>query len=279
MQIAYLGPSGTFTEEAAAHYIGKSRMEAVMKPYSTIEEAIEAVMSGACSEAVVPIENSIEGAVNITIDKLMFGEAVYIKALVNLPVRQNLLVPKQSAGHVPRIEKILSHPQALAQSRRFILAHYPGAEIVPVNSTAEAARLAACSGGPLAAIGTERTAGLYGLDILHRDVQESQTNTTSFVVLTKTETTIPMPGCVTSVVFSTRNEPGALYKILDLLAIWDLNLTKIVSRPLKNKPGEYAFLVDIEGYADARDVQDALTMMQRKASLYRNLGTYPVISV
>ncbi|MCL2141764.1 MAG: prephenate dehydratase, partial [Methanimicrococcus sp.] len=223
----------------------------------------------------------IEGAVNTTIDTLIFDSKLFILKQLTMPIEQNLMINEKNAGS--KITKILSHPQALAQCRKFLNKSYPGAVVEIVNSTAEAARITAgCEPGSeeiIAAIGSKNSAEVYGLKIIHENIQNNKNNTTQFILLTKADTSLPKTGCSTSIVFSTEDKPGELYKILDIFAIWDLNMTKILSRPTKNRHGEYAFFVEISGYENISDVSDALTMIKRKTSFFKNLGSYHTIDV
>lgn len=292
MKIAYLGPEGTFTEQAAYLITGKYWENGhagqsghvcppLRQPISTIEEIFEMVESGKADFGVVPIENSIEGAVTATIDTLIFDANLFIYKQFSMPIVQNMMVYKENAGK--NITKIISHPQGLAQCRKFISKNYPGVIIETASSTAEAARLVAdnsfAQSEVAAAIGADISAEIYKLEIVHSGIQDNQTNTTQFVMITKTDTSEPKTGCKTSIAFSTENKPGELYKILDIFSIWDLNMTKITSRPTKNSQGEYVFFIDIEGYKNLADVKDALTMIKRKTSFYKNLGSYKVFSI
>ena len=277
MKIAYLGPEGTFTEQAADHFaLTMDISEVLLFPLASIEDVFEAVESKKADYGVVPIENSIEGAVNTTIDTLIFDSKLFISKQLTLPITQNLMVSEKNAGR--KITKILSHPQALAQCRKFINKTYPNVAVEFVSSTAEAAKIAASfdsgSGEVIAAIGSKNSAGIYGLKVINENIQNNKNNTTQFVLLTKTNTSLPKAGCSTSIVFSTEDRPGELYKVLDIFAIWDLNMTKILSRPTKNRHGEYVFFIEISGYGNTSDVSDALTMIKRKTSFFKNLGSY-----
>ncbi|MDR2903921.1 MAG: prephenate dehydratase [Clostridiales bacterium] len=274
MKLSCLGPAGTFTEQAARFYAPAAELFCTQ----TIEESVARVLSGAADAAVVPIENSIEGVVNSTVDQLIAAGGLAVKAQINLPVRQNFLVKKEYDPAKTPIQTIFSHPQALAQSRKFTTEQYPGVPTSATTSTAEAARLVAAGAAENAAIGTAQTAALYQLKILHENIQETDNNVTSFAVISKTAPSPPTLLQKTSIVFSTQNKPGELYKILDIFVLWDINMTKIISRPMKRTPGEYVFLIDIEGYQNLDDVNDALKMVQRKTTFYKNLGTYPVIN-
>lgn len=273
MKIGYLGPQGTFSEEAALLYQGKTSSVTLCQ-YKTITEALEAVNSGEISEAVVPLENSIEGTVNTTLDTLIFDVNLFIKAEIVIPVTEQLMVKPGTRSFV----KVLSHPQPIAQCGKFMRTHYPDKALVSVASTAEAAKMVAASQGEIAAIATRRAAELYQLEIIEENIQDDTHNATRFVVVTREKP----DGIIkyqemekTSIVFATNDKPGELYRILDIITIWDLNMTKIESRPKKNELGKYVFFVDVET-KDSEDLENALKMMERKTSFFKFLGSYPV---
>ncbi|MCL2296429.1 MAG: prephenate dehydratase [Methanomassiliicoccaceae archaeon] len=281
IKIAYLGPEGTFSEQAARCFTRTMDAEGTsLSPLASIEDVFEAVETGAAAYGVLPIENSIEGGVNATIDALIFDSDLFISKQLTLPIVQNLMISERNAGR--KITNIISHPQALAQCRKFINREYPDAVIEAAASTAEAARTAARrseNGEAVAAIGPKNSADVYGLKIIQENVQDNKNNTTQFVLLTKDDTSAPKKGCNTSVVFSTRDEPGELYRVLGIFAIWNLNMTRILSRPTKNRQGEYVFFIEISECADATDVSDALTMIKRKTIFFKNLGSYQIVNV
>lgn len=269
MKIGYLGPKGTFTEEAALSYIrNKEGVELIAFP--TIHDAIYAVEEGEVEESIVPFENSTEGTVTNTIDTLIFDVDLYIKGEIIVPISQSIAVRQ---GFDDTIEKIYSHPQALAQCRKYWQKYFPHSELVAVSSTAEAAKFVSESTGPYASICPKRAADLCGLQVLEENIQDEKNNATRFVVLTKERQAQICSGAKTSIVFSTENRPGRLYNILDIISIWDLNMTKIESRPMKNQLGTYVFFVDLE--ADNRnDLLDCLKMMERKTTFLKYLGSY-----
>lgn len=270
MKLGYLGPAGTFTEQAALIVRGNSEIIA----YHTIKEVVDAVNSGEIIEGIVPIENSTEGTVNITVDSLVFDSELFIKKQLELSIQQNFLIKKDT--DVSKITKILSHPQGLAQCRKFITENFPNADTIETSSTSEAARLVSESDEAIAAIGLKNSADIYNLRLYKENIQDRNDNFTTFVLISKKEMTPSVQNKKTSVAFSTVNEPGQLYKILDIFSIWDLNLTKIVSRPMRNKPKEYVFYVDLEGNNDDKDLADSLNMINRKTSFFKFLGSYPV---
>lgn len=271
MDIAYLGPVGTFTQQAALFYNKDARMHA----YQTIDEVIESVWRGEAPLGVVPIENSTEGTVNATLDTLIFDANLFIKAEISLKISQNLFMKKELTSE--KIKAILSHSQGLAQCRKYLHKHYPEAETVPVSSTAEAAKIVSESGEALAAVGNSLAGKIYGLSTVKENIQDQNENTTTFVAVTKEDTSQPVKGYKTSLAFSMQDKPGELHKILDIFAIWDINMTKILSRPMRNKPGEYVFFIDFEGFETVEDVNDALKMIGRKTNFLKLLGSYPVL--
>ncbi|MCL2510040.1 MAG: prephenate dehydratase [Methanomassiliicoccaceae archaeon] len=279
MKIAYLGPEGTFTEQAAKSFIGALDERGLsLSPLASIEDVFEAVENGTAAYGVVPIENSIEGGVNVTIDTLIFDSDLFISKQLTLPIVQNLMISEKNAGK--KVTKILSHPQALAQCRKFINRMYPDAIVEAANSTAEAAKAASReSGEVIAAIGPKNSAELYGLKIIHENIQENKKNSTQFVLLTKKDTSEPKSGCSTSVVFATKDKPGELNRVLGIFSIWELNMTRILSRPTKNRQSEYVFFIEISGYDEAADVAEALAMIKRKTIFFKNLGTYRIVDV
>ncbi len=270
-KIGYLGPKGTFSFEAATQYI-KNGTDYTAYDYPSIPEVIQAVAKGDIDEGIVPIENSQEGAVNVTLDLLAFEVDLKIKAEAVIDVCANLLVKKGT--HPKDVKQILSHPQPLGQCRKYISSNYPGAEVKSVYSTAGAAEAVSQGNGDIAAIGSNTVAGLYGLEVLATNIQDVYTNRTRFVILSKDDTT-KTGSDKTSLVFSTEDKPGSLYGILDIFNLWDINMTRIESRPAKNQLGRYVFFVDIEGHCEDDNVKDALTMIKRKTSFYKFLGSYP----
>jgi len=271
MRIGFLGPRGTFSQEALNKYIGRNTYEVVA--FSTIPEMLFAVKNNDVDEAVVPIENSIEGGVGVTLDMMAFEVDLLIKAELAIQIRQNLLAKKGT--RTEDIKCILSHPQAIGQCRKFINSRLPHAEVRFVYSTADAAQEIAASGrNDYGAIGSIAAAEEYKLDVLASSIQDRDNNLTRFVVISK-EDSSRTGSDKTSIVFSTEDKPGSLYRILDIFSLWDINLTRIESRPEKNELGRYIFFVDFVGHRDDEDVRDALAMVKRKTSFYKFLGSYP----
>lgn len=270
--IGFLGPRGTFSQEALEKYL-KDLDGYEIFDYITIPELIAAVQNGELDEAILPIENSIEGAVNVTLDTLAFDVDLKIKAEVVIEIRQNLLVKRGTCAD--DIGYIISHPQPIGQCRKYISSNFPNAEIKFDYSTAGAAIAVAGSNGNCAAIGSAAAAQVYGLDILAGGIQDGSNNFTRFIVAAAGDS-VRTGMDKTSIVFSTEDKPGSLYRILDIFNLWDVNMTRIESRPAKNQLGRYIFFVDIMGHRDDSDINDALTMIKKKTSFFKFLGSYPV---
>lgn len=271
MQIGYLGPNGTFSEQAAALYCSDAKYIS----YHTIDDVIQAVDKNLIEVGIVPIENSIEGTVNVTMDTIIFNADIKIIAEIVIPIEQNFLVSKNYSNE--QITKILSHPQALAQCREFLNKNYHHAQQIPISSTSEAAKLVASSNEPWAALGNLLCAKLYNMKVLYSKIQDNKSNETRFIVISKKSENKVETESKTSIAFSTNNEPGALFKILNILALWNINMTKIISRPMKKSIGEYVFFVEVEGDISNEDMQEAMKMVQRKTSFYKLFGSYTVL--
>jgi prephenate dehydratase len=277
LSVGYLGPEGTFTEEAGTGLAGPG---AVLIPFTTIPDVARAVLEGRISLGVVPVENSQEGAVNVTLDFLAHepGVPLVIGELV-LRIRQVLAGPAE--GEPGLIEVVYSHPQGLAQCRRYLERNYPSARQVTTASTAEAAR--SVSSGTLAehpraaAIASSRAADRYGLQVWATDIQDNAANETRFWAL---GTTVPAPTGQdkTSLVFSVPHRPGTLYAALGILARARLNLTRIESRPSRRRLGEYVFFIDFEGHAADAAPAAALKELRAQAEWLRILGSYRMAS-
>lgn len=272
MKLGFLGPQGTFSHNAAVEYTRAER-EYKLLEFNTIPELMLAVNAGQIDEAIVPIENSLEGAVTSTLDMLVADLDILIKAEIIIPISLNLLTKGEKTA--ANITEILSHPQPFGQCRKYLTENFSNANLRPVASTAAAAEEAAKSDGGLAAIGSQLAGQLYGLTVLASDIQDGKNNFTRFVIISR-EKAKPTTHDKTAIVFSTDNEPGSLYRILDILNIWDINMTRIESRPSKDQLGKYIFYVDIVGNQEEDDIRDALSMVRRKASFLKILGSYPI---
>lgn len=279
LRIAFLGPEGTFSQAAAYKHFGHSVGSV---PSATIDETFRAVETGRADYAVVPVENSTEGAVSRTLD-LVVGSNLKICGEVLLPVHQNLLRLRnspsplvgegQDEGGLTDIARIYSHAQSLAQCQHWLNKNLPNAERIPVSSNAEAARLAALD-ATSAAIAGELAAEIYGLAILSPRIEDDPNNTTRFLVLADHDTA-PSGKDKTSMVMSAANAPGAVVKLLQPLAEAGVSMTKFESRPVKGTNWEYLFFVDIEGHRDEGKVAAALKEVTARATFVKVLGSYP----
>lgn len=270
--VGFLGPEGTYSQEAARNLFGDF---AEYRPYISIDAAIRAVAAGEIPECVVPIENSLEGSVNVTLDTLAHEVELLIASEIVMPVRHNLLVREAGRG----VQLILSHPQALAQCRRTLTRLYPAAAYRAVESTAEAARRVAEGGPGLAGIGSRNAAVLYGLDVIAADIQDTDSNCTRFVTL-KVQSAIAAESgrWKTSIVCQIDgSKPGSLYRILAEFAEREVNLTKIESRPARTGLGAYLFFFDMEGGVGEARIRDALAAVEARSIWFKNLGSYPVV--
>jgi len=267
LTVAYLGPQATFTHQAARDRFGSS---ASYRPARSIGEIFDEVERGRAEVGVVPVENSTEGAVNVTLDRLISSEVV-ICGEMRLEIAQQLL---SRAANLCDVKRVLSHPQALAQCRGWLTANLPEVATEDVSSTAAAAEIAA--GDPAAAaIASSLAAELYGVPVLQARVEDNPHNSTRFLVIAQRPVG-PTGRDKTSILFAMRNEPGALYRILEPLARAGINLTKIESRPAKHGPWEYVMFVDLEGHRDAPAVASVLTEIEERTLYLKILGSYPV---
>jgi prephenate dehydratase len=271
-RVSYLGPAGTFSEEAALRYAGEA---ATLLPFPTFAAAVAAVEAGGADEAIVPIENSLEGAVTPTLDLLIHQTELRMCAELVLPVRHFLVVkPGMALGD---IRVVRSHPQPLGQCRRFLEQSLPGVELVASLSTASAVQeMLASEGRPTAAIAPARAAALYGGTILARDIQDNPANATRFVVLARHDPA-PTGQDKTSLCFTLPNagEPGSLYRALACFAEAGINLTKLESRPSKEVLGFYIFLIDLDGHQAEPVVAGALDRLRGLAEMLKVFGSYP----
>ena len=268
-RVAYLGPEGTNSHDAALSRYGES---ALLVPVTDIPTVVASVTARSVDEAIVPIENSTEGSVTVTLDMLIAGDAPRIVGEIVLPIRHQLVARPGTA--LTDIERVVSLGQPAAQCRTWLREHLPGAQVFPALSTAAA--VAACvHSDRLAAIGTEAAARLYGMDVIAADIQDVAGNTTRFVALGRTP-----PGRTgrdrTSTVFAfPADRPGSLAAALTPFAQRGINLTKIESRPTKAALGAYWFLIDCEGHVSDADVAAALDEVRALTVGLRVLGSYP----
>jgi prephenate dehydratase len=274
MRIAYLGPAGTFTEDALREAAPAAAYEPLRT--ATIHDAILAVQDGEAERAIVPFENSIEGSVRGTLDTLAFeAEGVTIVGEHDYPVRAHLI--GREAIELSELEAVLSHQQPLAQCARFLREQLAGVELRSVSSTAAAVRMVAESVRPWAAIGSRAAAELYGCEILREGIQDEADNVTRFVWIAPSGTEPSGAGpWKTSLVFSELGEdhPGALVNALREFSDRKINLTRIESRPMRRGLGRYMFFCDLEGAETDAVVAEAIASLRSKAESVRILGSY-----
>ena len=278
LRVTYLGPAGTFTEDALRAAVGDAEIEAVASP--TVYDAIVAVDEGEAERALVPFENSIEGSVRATLDTLVFDAgSVAIVGEHDHPISHSLIA--RSELPLDRIELVLSHPQANAQCAHFIRRELPRADVRAVASTAEAVRAVSESEQPWAALGAASAARIYDCVVLREGVEDGPDNLTRFVWLAPAGTELAGEGAWrTTLVFSELGEdhPGALVDALTEFSRREVNLTRIESRPLRRGLGRYMFFVDLEGAEREPVVAEAIEGLRSKAETVRILGSYPVAS-
>ncbi len=266
LRIAYLGPAGTFSHAAVARHFGQF-VDAV--PCATIDEIFRAGEGGQADYAVVPVENSTEGAVGRTLD-LMCTTELSICGEIKLRVQQNLL---SNASALDGVVKVYSHAQSLAQCAQWLSRHLPGAARVPVSSNAEAARLAGLEEGA-GAIAGEIAASIYGLGVLAAHIEDEPNNTTRFWVLGR-QAVAPSGSDKTSLVMSAPNRPGAVHALLEPFARNGVSMTRFESRPARTGLWEYLFFVDLSGHRDEAPVAAALRELAAMAPFLKLLGSYP----
>ncbi|HVQ58628.1 MAG TPA: prephenate dehydratase [Solirubrobacterales bacterium] len=276
MRIAYLGPAGTFTEDA----LGEAAPAAEFEPLrtATIHDAILAVERGEAERALVPVENSIEGSVRPTLDALAFdAPGVRIVGEHDYRVRVHLIA--REGVRAEDVEAVLSHTQPLAQCARFLRAELPEAEVRSASSTAAAVRMVSESERPWAALGARAAAALYGCTLLMEGVEDESDNVTRFVWIAPAETEPSGAGpWKTSLVFAELGEdhPGALVDALAEFSSRGINLSRIESRPLRQGLGRYMFFCDLEGAETDPTVAEAIAALRTKADSVRLLGSYSV---
>jgi chorismate mutase/prephenate dehydratase len=266
LKVAFLGPQGTFTHAAAMKQFGFS---AQLVPQKSIPAVFDEVLRGRAHYGVVPVENSTEGAVSHTLDMFMESEQ-QINAEILLEISHYLL---SRTGRFEDIKKVVSHPQPLAQCRKWLEENLPDVPLVDVGSTALAAQTAA-EDESAGAIASEMAASLYGLQIVKERIEDNPNNFTRFLVIGK-----KMPERSgrdkTSVMFSVKDEPGILYRMLEPFSKRGINLSKIESRPMKKKAWEYIFFLDMEGHIEDETVRAAVEELKGYCQFLKVLGSYP----
>ena len=267
LQVAYLGPEGTFTQAAAIKHFGHA---AICVPQTTIDTVFAQVESGQCNYGVVPVENSTEGMVSHTLDNFM-DSGLKISGEVEMAIAHHLLV----ASHTSKddITRICAHQQALAQCRNWLDTHWPHVEREAVSSNGEAARMALETPG-VAAIAGDMAADLYELEKLAEHIEDYADNTTRFLIIGREE--VPPSGRdKTSIIVSSRNKPGALFTLLDPFRKAGVSLTRIDTRPSRTEKWAYVFFIEFEGHLQDDNIAGIVTELEEQSILLKPLGSYP----
>jgi len=267
LKVAFQGERGAYSEEAVISFFSQ---DVYTEPCRSLPETFRAVEEGRVDYAVVPIENSLEGSVNETYDLLLKSE-LKVCGEINLRIKHSLIARPEA--ELKDVKRVYSHPQALAQCRGYL--EKLGARTVATYDTAGSVKmLSRVRSRGVAAVASARAAAIYGMKILASGIEDNPNNYTRFFVLAFKDS--PPTGCdKTSIIFSTKHVPGALYRALREFASRDINLTKIESRPTREKPWEYNFYVDFEGHREDSNCRSALNALEKRAMLLRVLGSYP----
>lgn len=266
LQVAFLGPEGTFTQQATFKHFGHAvRTE----PVTAIEDIFQSVEDGHCQFGVVPIENSTEGVITHTLDRFVISP-LKICGEVEIRIEHNLMA---NVAELTEITEIFSHKQSLAQCRKWLDKKLPGIRCTEVSSNAEAARIAASRRGA-AAIAGLIAADIYNIPVLQQGIEDEEDNTTRFVIVGKLDTT-STGSDKTSLLISTKNHAGALYSILEPFAKYDISMSKIESRPSRQGLWDYFFFVDVNGHQTDKNIALALAELESNATTIKILGSYP----
>lgn len=266
LQVAFLGPTGTYTEQAVYAHLGR---QVDVQPHPTILEVFRAVEAGQAELGVVPVENSSEGMVSQTLDSFL-TTSLRMCGEISLPIHHNLLTQD---GSMQGVTRICAHAQALAQCNAWLNQHYPNLERVPVSSNGEAARLASVE--KVAAIAGDLAAEHYQLQAVAQHIQDNPHNRTRFVVLGQLQPAISGKDH-TSLILSVPNRAGAVFDLLQPLAEHKVSMTRFESRPARTGEWEYYFYIDLEGHTQQPNVAAALAGLKERAAFYKVLGSYPV---
>jgi chorismate mutase/prephenate dehydratase len=271
-KVGYLGPKGTFTHQAALEFFPKAGSE--FTPSSSSLEIFENVEKGLIDFGVIPIENTLQGTVRETLD-LLIEKNLIIYGEIELRIIQNLISLKSS--DLSKIQTIISHPQAFAQTRIWVKTNLPKANLISVNSTAEAVRrVQETNEESYAAIGTDFSSKVYDLKVLSSNIEDNPINFTRFLIISNRENDEIDGKIKTSVVFVTKHTPGALYRVLKIFAEANINLLKIESRPRRRGRWEYIFLMDFEGNKKEEKILRIFEKMNENVIWYKILGSYPM---
>lgn len=273
-KVAFLGPQGTFSEEAARFFFENQHVSFI--PFSSIPNVLDALEQAKAEFAVVPIENSIEGTVNLTMDWLIHHINVPIRGELAYPISQHLMAAKNMEFN--QVKKVLSHPQAIAQSRLFLREHLPDVEIEYTKSTAEAVQIVSMNPNePWAAVGNRLSQEIYPVQFLHEYIQDHSNNYTRFLLVSSATVSIkPTDREKTTILVTLPSDfPGALHQVLAAFAWRKINLSRIESRPTKTGLGNYHFIIDIEQKMDGILLPGAFAEMEALGCQVRQLGSYP----
>ncbi|WP_456406108.1 prephenate dehydratase [Thiolapillus sp.] len=266
LNIAFLGPEGTFTQAAALKHFGHS---VTTTPLGSISDVFQEVEAGNCQYGVVPVENSTEGVISHTLD-MFFSSPLQICGEVTLRIHHNLL---SNADSLKELKTVYSHQQSLAQCRSWLDRHLPNVKRVAVGSNAEAAAMAR-EDPDSAAIASETAGEIYNLGVLAHNIEDEPGNTTRFLIIGNQQ--VPPSGeDKTSLLISTRNEAGGLHRLLEPLAEHGVSMTRIESRPSRRGVWDYVFFIDVDGHKDEPHVSKALAALEKQAGMYKILGSYP----
>jgi prephenate dehydratase len=274
MRLAFLGPVGTYGEQAARQLAELEGLHAVeMVPQLGIRAVVQALARGDCQAAVVPVENSVEGGVTACLDALWEHPHLAISRALVLPIRHALL----GSGPIEGVSEVLSHPQALAQCSQWLGEHLPGALQLPTSSTADAARMVAGSRFR-AAVASLQAGEEHGLEVLAYPINDAAGNCTRFLLLREGERSLQ--GAIASLAFSLHsNQPGALLEALTCFARRGLNMSRIESRPSKREMGEYLFFVDLELSQGSAGLEEVLADLRPLCEHLHLFGTYPLTTL
>jgi chorismate mutase/prephenate dehydratase len=270
LQVAYLGPDGSFTQAATLKQFGGS---IELRPMSTIADVFHAVETGSTNYGVVPVENSTEGMVSHTLDRFI-NSPLKINGEVSMRIHHYLL---SSESDIANIKIVYAHPQALAQCRQWLTKNIPDCELISTNSNSEAAKDVMDTPNS-AAIAANRAAEIYDLSVLASNIEDEADNTTRFIVI-GTQEVEPSGADKTALLVSTKNEPGALQTLLKPLSDKGISMTRIESRPSRKGIWEYVFFIDIEGHKQEKSVAEALQILEKESSMCRVLGSYPKAAI
>ncbi|MCK4862699.1 MAG: prephenate dehydratase [Dehalococcoidales bacterium] len=265
--VAYQGEPGAYTEEAAFRFFGKSTKGV---PYESLDEVFEAVEVGEVPFAMVPVENSLEGSITRAYD-LLPDSPLMVCGETELRISHCLIAIEGAT--LDTIKTVYSHPQALGQCRNFL--NHLNCELIPASDTAGSVKMIKEQGRPdSAAIASDKAAEIYGMKIIAREIEDNPHNFTRFFILSK-EDSPPTGNDKTSIVFSLKHKPGALYDSLREFASREINLTKLESRPTRHQPWEYNFYMDFSGHREEKDISEGLKALEEHAVFVRILGSYP----